>query len=128
MIGHGGDILLVRPACLIATVLGRLVRDLAADCRQFQAASGRAPTRSWCAPPARPSRGRSATSRNSSIDRSLRDGYFFAEVNVLDRVQQFDAFFHRALERFASGDQAHAARAFVDDGGEDGVFEITGSL
>lgn len=46
------------------------------------------------------------------------------EVNVLNRVQQRDALFHRALERFASADQPHAAGAFVDDGRDDGVFQI----
>ena len=33
------------------------------------------------------------------------------EVDVLDCVEQLDAFGHRALERFATGDEAHPARA-----------------
>ncbi len=39
------------------------------------------------------------------------------EVDVLDGVEQLDALGHRALERLAAGDQAHAAGALVDDGG-----------
>ena len=35
-----------------------------------------------------------------------------------------DAFLHRALERLAAGDEAHAARALVDDGGLHGVGEV----
>src|SRR6266849_10990547 len=54
----------------------------------------------------------------------LRDGDFGAEVDVLNGVQELDAFFHRALEGLAAGDEAGAASAFVDDGGGDGFLEI----
>ena len=37
-----------------------------------------------------------------------------AEVDVLDRVEQLDAFLERALERLATRDEAHAAGALVD--------------
>ena len=46
-----------------------------------------------------------------------RDRDFLRQIDVLDRVQQRDAFLHRTLERLAAGDQAHAAGALVDDGG-----------
>ena len=42
-------------------------------------------------------------------------------------LSSLDAFFHRALEGFAAGDQAHAAGALVDDGGGDGFLEIVGA-
>src|SRR5258708_5147505 len=58
---------------------------------------------------------------------ALGDGDFWAEVDVLDRVQELDAFFHGALEGFAAGDEAGAAGALVDDGGGDGFFEVVGA-
>src|SRR2546427_12275506 len=54
----------------------------------------------------------------------LRDGDFGAEVDVLNGVQELDAFFHGTLERFASRNEAGAAGALVDDGGGDGFLEI----
>lgn len=56
------------------------------------------------------------------------DGHVFAEVNVLDSVQEFDAFGHWALERFAAGDEAGSAAAFVDDRGADGIGKVAGAL
>ena len=58
----------------------------------------------------------------------LSDGDFFAEVDVLDGVEEADAFFEGSLEGFASRDEAHAACAFVDDGGDDGVLEIASAF
>src|SRR5258708_23189228 len=55
---------------------------------------------------------------------ALGDGDFWAEVDVLDRVQELDAFFHGALEGFAAGDEAGAAGALVDDGGGARLFEV----
>ena len=46
------------------------------------------------------------------------------QVNVLDRIEQFDAFSEGTLKRFATGDEAGAAGAFVDDGGLHRRFEI----
>ena len=57
----------------------------------------------------------------------LGDGDFGAEVNVLDGVEELDAFGHGALEGFAAGDEAGAAGALVDDGGGYGFFEVVGS-
>jgi len=54
----------------------------------------------------------------------LGDGNVFVEVDVLYRPDQLDAFFEGALEGFAAHDHAHAACAFVDDGGKDGIGEI----
>jgi len=51
-----GDILLVRPACLIATVVGSALFVISLPIAAVQAPSGRAPTVSWCAPPRDPSR------------------------------------------------------------------------
>ncbi len=56
------------------------------------------------------------------------DGHVFAEVNVLDSVQEFDAFGHWALERFTAGDEAGSAAAFVDHRGPDGIGEVAGAL
>ena len=46
------------------------------------------------------------------------------QVDVLDGVEQANAFLHRALERLAAGDQAHAAGALVDDRGLHGFLQI----
>src|SRR5215470_1159860 len=56
--------------------------------------------------------------------RRLRDGDFRTEVDVLNGVKKLDAFFHRTLEGFATGDEAGAACALVDDGRGNGFFEI----
>ena len=55
-------------------------------------------------------------------------GDLLRKINVLNRVQQLDAFVHRPLECFAAGDQAHAAAAFVDDGGAHRLGEIAGAF
>ena len=47
-----------------------------------------------------------------------------AQIDVLNRVQQADAFLHRALERLAAGDQPHAAGALVDHRGLDGFLQV----
>ena len=60
--------------------------------------------------------------------RRLRDGDRVVEVDVLDRVQQLDAFVHRALERLAAGDQSHAAAALVDDRGAHRFGEVALAL
>ena len=54
----------------------------------------------------------------------LGDCNFFGKVNVLNGVQQFDAFVHWALEGFSSGDQTRSAAAFVDDCGADGICHV----
>ena len=54
----------------------------------------------------------------------LGDGDFGAEVDVLDGVEELDAFLHGALEGFAAGDEASAAGALVDDSSGDGFLEI----
>ena len=54
---------------------------------------------------------------NPSVVPRSRDRHFLRQVDVLDRVEERRALLHRALERLASGDEAHAARALVDDGG-----------
>src|SRR5437762_11206338 len=54
----------------------------------------------------------------------LGDGDFGAEVDVLDGVEELDAFLHGALEGFAAGDEASAAIALVDDSSGDGFLEI----
>src|ERR1700694_1818596 len=54
--------------------------------------------------------------------RALGDGDFGAKVDVLDGVEELDAFLHGALEGFATGDEAGAAGALVDDGSGYGFF------
>ncbi len=61
--------------------------------------------------------------REGWISRSC-DGDVFAKVNVLDRVEELDPFLKGSLERFASGDEAHSARAFVNDCSGDGFLHI----
>src|ERR1700693_5352242 len=41
------------------------------------------------------------------------------QVNVLDRVKQFDTLLHRPLKRLASADQSHSAGPLVDHRGAD---------
>src|ERR1700737_653626 len=56
-------------------------------------------------------------------------GYFRRKINVLNGVQQLDAFGHRALERLAPADQPRSPCTFVDNRGRDRIFEVicTGS-
>src|SRR6266403_3334965 len=61
-----------------------------------------------------------ATGENSA----LGHGDFGAEVDVLNGVEELDAFLHGALESLAAGDEASAASALVDDGSGDGFLEI----
>src|SRR2546427_8913430 len=58
---------------------------------------------------------------------ALGDGNFGAEVDVLDGVEELDAFAHGALEGFAAGGEAGAAGALVDDGGGAGSLEVVGA-
>ena len=71
--------------------------------------------------------GRSVLRPYEHLCYALGDGDFGAEVDVLDRVQELDAFLHGALKGFAAGDQAGAAGAFVDDGGGHGFLEVVGT-
>ena len=71
-------------------------------CRSVPADSSRAPGRAFTPLP------------RSSTNASLRDGDFPGEINVLNRVQEGNAFLQRPLECLASGDQSHPAGAFVD--------------
>jgi len=48
--------------------------------------------------------------------------------HILHRVQERHAILHWFLERFAAGDEAHAAGAFVDDGGCHGFGEVAFAL
>jgi len=48
---------------------------------------------------------------------NLRYCYTLFQIHILDRVQQFHALRHWALEGFASGDETLSTRAFVDHGG-----------
>ena len=52
------------------------------------------------------------------------DGDGLVEVDVLDDVQEADAFVHGALESFAAADEAHAAGALVDDRRLHGFLQI----
>src|SRR6266404_6812280 len=55
-------------------------------------------------------------------------GYFFAEVDVLNGVQQLDSFIHRPLESFASRNETHAATALIDHGSAHGFSKIACSF
>src|SRR5678815_2374579 len=58
----------------------------------------------------------------------LSDGNFVGKVNVLDGVQQLDAFIHRTLERFAAGDEPHSAATLVDNCGSHRFGQIARAL
>src|SRR6266852_4714027 len=64
---------------------------------------------------------------DTSYPGALCDSDFGAQVDVLDGVEELDAFLHGALEGFAAGDEASAASALVDDGGGYGFFEVVGT-
>jgi cardiolipin synthase (CMP-forming) len=53
---------------------------------------------------------------------------FATEIDVLNRVEQFDALLHRLLERLAPGDQPHAAGALVDHRGAHGFGQVALAL
>src|SRR5688572_28500733 len=54
----------------------------------------------------------------------LGDRDILCQIDVLNRVQQRDAFLDRTLERFTARDQTHPARALVDDRGLHGLLQI----
>ena len=55
------------------------------------------------------------------------DGYIGAEIDVLDVVEELDAFVHGSLKCFAPRDEAGASGAFVDYSGSHGFGIITGA-
>lgn len=59
-----------------------------------------------------------------SGSRALSDRDVFAEIDVLDGVEELSAFFDWTLECLATGDEALSARALVDDGGLHGFSEV----
>lgn len=52
------------------------------------------------------------------------DGDGLVQVNVLDTVQQFNAFVHRFLEGLAPGNQSLTTSTLVDDSGRDGFSQV----
>ena len=71
----------------------------------------------------------------TSIDRKLRffyvcesgDGHIGTEIDVLNVVEELDAFVHGALKCLAPRDEASASGAFVDYSGSHGFGVITGA-
>lgn len=51
---------------------------------------------------------------SKEIPLHLRDMDLFAEIDILNGIEEFYAFFHRLLERFASRDQSHSTTPLVD--------------
>src|ERR1043166_3553082 len=60
--------------------------------------------------------------------RSLCDRDFTRKVNILNRVEQVNAFAHRALKCFTTGDETGAAATFVDDRRPHRFGQIAGAL
>src|SRR5688572_1074646 len=54
----------------------------------------------------------------------LCDCHFLIKVNILNRLQYLDAFFHWPLKCFASADQSHATGSFIDYGCCNGLCQI----
>src|SRR5260370_6205155 len=52
------------------------------------------------------------------------DGYFRAQINVLNCIQQLNAFLQWPLKCLPAGDQSGAACPFVDHRGDDGFLEV----
>src|SRR5262249_34252276 len=63
-------------------------------------------------------------SQEIGAPRNLRDADFGAQIDVLNSVEEPDAFAHRTLERLAAGNKASTAGALVDHCGGDGFFEV----
>src|SRR6185503_17807986 len=55
---------------------------------------------------------------------TLGDRDLLVQVNVLNRVEQLDAFLHRPLERLAARDEPHTAGALVDDRRLHGFLQV----
>ena len=64
---------------------------------------------------------------SETVELRLCDRDFFRQIHILDRVEQLCSFSHRALERFASGDEARSARALVNHGGLHRIGEVIGA-
>src|SRR5690242_10380469 len=76
-----------------------------------------------------PGRGVSARMRRRpKAERGLRYRHLFAQVYVLDRVEQGDTFVHRPLEGLPTRNESHATGPLVDDGRGDGIGEVAGAL
>jgi hypothetical protein len=54
----------------------------------------------------------------------LRHSDFPGQINILNRIQQCNAFLHRPLEGFSSGDQPHTAGSLVDDSCPNGFLQV----
>src|SRR5271163_3281201 len=54
----------------------------------------------------------------------LGDGDILIKVDILHELDQLDALFEGALEGLAAHDDPHAAGAFVDDRGKNGVCPV----
>ena len=52
------------------------------------------------------------------------DRHVLGQIHILDRVQERHAILHRLLERLPAGNEAHAARALLDDGGLHRIGQI----
>src|SRR5215469_4640197 len=61
------------------------------------------------------------------VGATLRDRHFFAQIHILNGIEEFYAVGHGALEGLAAGDEAGAAGALVDDGCGYGFLEVVGS-
>src|SRR5687767_4697000 len=71
---------------------------------------------------------RSRSRSDSRPGKVSGDGDLFGEVDVLNGVEELDAFGHRALERLAARNQPHPAAALVDDGRADGLLHVALAL
>src|SRR5258708_35521177 len=94
---------------------------------RWSCSDGRMPRPSQARAPREPSAVRgpqSAIHNPYARNPSSGDRDVLVQVDVLNRVQQPDAFLDRALEGLAAGDEAHAAGALVDDGRLHSLFEI----
>src|SRR2546421_6072126 len=56
------------------------------------------------------------------------DCNFFAQIDILDCIEQSDPFGHRTLKSLSSGNQSHSACAFVNHRGDDGILQVACSL
>jgi len=58
---------------------------------------------------------------------TLGNRYLWAEIDILDGMEELGSLFHRTLESLATGNHSRATGAFVDNGCLDGIFEVVGS-
>ena len=65
--------------------------------------------------------------RYKTLIMTSSDANLLVQVNILNCMEQLDSFVSWMLKCLTSGDEAHAAGAFVDDRGSYGLGKVAGA-